>query len=301
LLNAALVQPGLYLAYKPTGITSFERLAAFRAVNATGKQWPICHSGVLDPFAHGLLIFLVGPATRLMERLHAAPKHYIAEVAWGRETDSLDAAGLTVREGDATHLTEAELETALLGRIGWHEQVPPKMSNKRIDGERAYVKARRGDDFELPPSKVYLHQARWFSHHLPERSTLELVCSSGFYVRALARDLGHDVTAYAHLRALERTRIGPWSVDDAKNGEVHIHGSAVLPWLGSRRLTDAEVGEFRKEQPIVRGVLAPAEWPLPKQFPNSEEVKLLHQGRLIGLAKQVGETLVPVLDLHRGL
>src|SRR4029077_12213796 len=112
--------------------------------------------------------------------------------------------------------------------LGWQEQVPPATSNKRVDGERAYQKAHRGEEVVLPPSRVYLHSARWLSHDLPRSSTLELVSGGGDYVRAPARDLGRATGAFGHLTKLRRAAIGPWR--DPEQGRVLLRGAELFPW-----------------------------------------------------------------------
>jgi tRNA pseudouridine55 synthase len=162
--------PGIHLLHKPVGPTSFSLVqAAMQAAN-TGpgqKRVKVCHGGTLDPFAHGLLLMLVGSATRLFEHLHAIPKVYEATVRFGRETDNGDLHGRTVFEGDPSGLSPQQLDDALATFVGWHEQTPHATSAKRIGGERAYLKAHRGEAVEMPPSRVYLHDAKWLSHDLP--------------------------------------------------------------------------------------------------------------------------------------
>jgi len=188
------MNPGIYLVHKPVGQTSFSLVRSLmeevRAAGIRRDRLPICHGGALDPFAEGLLLLLAGEATRLMELLHAVPKTYVAEIAWGAETDNGDPLGRVVARGDAGDLTPEQLEQALAAFIGWRDQVPPRTSNKRVAGERAYRKAHRGESFELPPSRVYLHGARWLGHRLPASSTLELVSGGGYYVRSLPPSVG---------------------------------------------------------------------------------------------------------------
>jgi len=123
------VRPGIHLVHKRPGETSFSLVRAFTA--STGLR--ACHGGALDPFAEGLLLVLAGPATRLFELLHPIPKTYQAEIAWGVETDNGDPLGAPVARGDASSLDPARLDSALIGHLGWREQVPPATSNKRID------------------------------------------------------------------------------------------------------------------------------------------------------------------------
>lgn len=282
--SSARPAPGVVLAHKAVGETSFGVVRAFEArlAGAPGKRHKLCHGGALDPFAHGLVLVLVGPATRLFDFLHDVPKRYLATVAWGAETDSGDGLGAVTARGAAAPAAAA-LEEALAQRLGWSEQVPPAMSNKRVDGERAHLRARRGEVVELPPQRVYLHQARFLGHELPGRSTLELVCRGGFYVRALARDLGRAAGCLAHLQALQRTAIGPWE-DPGAGGERRVAGEALLPWLPARRLGDDEWGALRRGQPVARGALEAPAWPLPPGFPPGPElIRALHQQRLVAV------------------
>src|SRR5205085_314882 len=104
-------------------------------------------------------------------------------------------------QGDASAMMPQDLDAALAGFLGWRDQVPPATSAKKIGGEPAYKKAHRGEEVVLPPSRVYLHEARWLSHDLPGKSRLLLTCRGGYYVRALARDLGRRLGCGGHLSA----------------------------------------------------------------------------------------------------
>ncbi len=299
-----MLRPGIYLAHKPVGDTSFSVVRGFMAeLQATrpGKRTPVCHGGTLDPFAEGLLLLLVGQATRLMELLHPVPKRYVAEVIWGTETDNGDLLGRVVHQGSTAHLTPEALDAALARFLGWHDQVPPATSAKKIGGEPAYKKAHRGEEVVLPPSRVYLHEARWLSHELPRSSRLELTCRGGFYVRALARELGRVLGCGAHLSRLRRTAIGPWE-DPGPSQRVGLHGRQVLPWCATRELSDAEVGVLRGEQPIPVGRLLPPDWRLPAGFPDPEApVRGFHQGRLLVLLRARDTQLHGVMELRGGL
>ncbi len=232
-----------------------------------GKAPKICHGGALDPFASGLLIVLVDPATKLFEYLHDAPKVYEATINWGTETDNLDPGGKVVSTGDASGLTAEKLEEALKGFVGWQDQVPPTHSNKRVDGERAYVKAHRGEEVVLPPSKVYLHEAQWVSHDLPRQSVVRLVSRGGYYVRSLARDLGRAMGCGAHLGGLKRVAIGPWQ-DPGEGNVVAVSGKDILPWAPMKALTDKEVGDLKKGSPIPSDRVEEGGWKMPEGFPE---------------------------------
>ena len=309
---------GLYLAYKPRGATSFSlvRTLQERLQNA-GEPLPVCHGGALDPFAEGLLLLLAGPATRLMEELHPIPKYYEAELSWGTETDTGDPGGETIFRGDASTLTPEKIEAALQDQLGWRDQVPPATSNKRIGGEPAWKKAKRGEEVVLPPSRVYLHSARFLEHRLPGESTLALCCRGGYYVRSLARELGRALGCGAHLRSLRRTQIGPWrdpgnsepsgSLSNSitglpKAGEpwiaaAPIAGAALLPWLPSRALGEAEAIQAELKRAIPRGEIKPGEFALPGGFPGPGMGERDRVQPIRGLA---GETLRVLLREKNG-
>jgi tRNA pseudouridine55 synthase len=254
----------------------------------------------LDPYAEGLLLILAGGATRLMDLIHEVPKTYVAEVSWGVETDSGDLHGRPTFTGSPSALNPAALDAALRTFIGWREQVPPATSAKKIGGEPAYKKAHRGEAVELPASRVYLHRARWLGHSLPQSSTLELVCRGGFYVRALARDLGRRLGCGAHLTRLARTAIGPWI--DPDGPAPWLHGRALVPWYPSRLLTDAEVGALRKDELISAEPLSAPDWPLPRDFsPPRALVRAFHRDRLVALLERSETGLRPAAWFRGGL
>jgi tRNA pseudouridine55 synthase len=296
-----VLRPGIYLAHKPVGETSFSLVrAAMEELQAAspGKRIPVCHGGTLDPFAEGLLLLLVGQTTRLMDLIHPVPKRYVAEVIWGAETDNGDLLGRVVHRGDTSGLTPAALDAALAGFRGWHDQVPPATSAKKVGGEPAYRKAHRGEEVVLPPSRVYLHEARWLEHELPRSSRLELTSRGGFYVRALARDVGRVLGCGAHLSKLHRAAIGPWE-DPGPGRRVGLHGRELLPWCSTRELSDAEVGELRRERLIPRGRLLAPDWRLPAGFPDPEApVRGFHQGHLVMLLRERDGQLEAVSQLR---
>jgi tRNA pseudouridine55 synthase len=298
------MDPGIHLAHKPGGATSFSLVRAVQQAQADSpsRRWPVCHGGTLDPFAQGLLLLLVGPATRLFEHLHAIPKTYVADIAWGQQTDNGDPLGKVVAEADPSFLTEAAIEQAADGLLGWSLQVPPATSARRIGGERAYVRAHRGEVVELPPSRVYLHRLRWLEHALPGRSRVELVCRGGYYVRAFARDLGGLLGCPAHLAGLWRASIGPWRDRGPGGGPLRVPGDELLPWWPSRILTDQELGTLRGGDPIPEGHLLPPSWPLPDGFPGDRvRICARHRDRLVGLLAREPAGLTLELQLRGGL
>lgn len=267
------------------------------------KTLPVCHAGTLDPFASGLLVLAVGQATRAVDLLHDVPKEYVAEVAWGAETDNGDPLGAVVATGEARDLSPPRLEAALLEHVGWREQVPPTTSAQRVGGEYAYRKAHRGEVFELPARRVFLHEARWLEHDAARAtSRLFLRCGRGYYVRSLARDLGRGLGCRAHLRALLRTAIGPWS-DPGEGAKVPVTGERLFPWLGARVLAEDEARRVARGQPIEAGVVTPPSWSVPAGFPEpAGPVRGLHEGRLVALLRFAADgRLAPYANLRGGL
>ncbi len=197
---------------KPEGPTSHDVVAAARRALETRR---IGHTGTLDPFASGLLLLCIGTATRLAEYLTDLPKAYRAKMRLGIATDTADRMGAPIRESDAWRaLTREQIEVALSRQLGPIHQVPPAYSAKKVAGQRAYERARRGERVELEPVEVEVYRIEMLSLDLPE-VTFDVECSSGTYIRAIARDVGEDLGVGAHLVALRRTRIGEHDVEDA--------------------------------------------------------------------------------------
>ncbi|RMH17092.1 MAG: tRNA pseudouridine(55) synthase TruB [Gemmatimonadetes bacterium] len=201
---------------KPAGPTSHDVVAWARRALSIRR---IGHTGTLDPFATGLLVLCVGPATRLVEHLTGLPKRYRAEVRLGVSTDTHDPEGRVVHEHAGPIQVDADvLGAALEGLRGEILQVPPAFSAKKVDGERMHRRARRGETVRLEPVPVTVYDLTLVSHDGP-RLILDVTCSAGTYVRALARDLGEALGVGAHLTALRRTAVGDLRVEDALPGE----------------------------------------------------------------------------------
>lgn len=292
----------VWLVHKPAGVSSASLVDDFRRSHAGNFTLKVSHGGVLDPFAQGLVLLLVGAANRLFEALHEVPKTYVARVRWGVETDTGDGGGREVMAGDASQLTAEQLDAVLERSRGWLDQVPPATSNKRVEGERAYVRAQRGETFELPAQRVFLSSSRWVGERLgrpptplPGRegltwSMLELSVRGGFYVRSFVRDLGRALGCGAHVETLERTAIGPW-VDPRE--PAMLTGREVLPWLPSLELDDAAWGAL-KQGTRPRGQPTMPTWPLPSGFPPpSAGVRAFHQGRLVALLRDDAVLMLP--------
>jgi len=199
----------LLLVDKPAGMTSHDVVQHVRRIYG---ERSIGHLGTLDPFATGLLVLLLGRATRLSTFLDTEPKIYEARIKFGAETDTDDSTGTVIRSAASPH--ETEVRSAVKSLTGSISQVPPAYSAKSVDGTRAYDAARRGERLDLPAVNVTVHG--WEITELSDDLLSAVItCSGGTYIRALARDLGRLTSSAAHLDALRRTRVGPFDVRDA--------------------------------------------------------------------------------------
>lgn len=202
---------GLLLVDKEAGASSHDVVQQVRRLT---RQRRCGHTGTLDPFATGLLILCLGRATRLARFVTEAPKGYRATVRFGVATDTYDCTGERQNQAVAGPSPEA-LELALEGFRGAQLQTPPPFSAKKVQGKRAYELARQGKAVVLEPVTVTVHDLALVAFE-QDRAELQMSVSSGTYVRSLAHDLGRQIGCGAHLEALRRTSIGPFSVDQAQ-------------------------------------------------------------------------------------
>lgn len=218
---------GILLLDKPGGITSHDVVARARRALNTRK---IGHAGTLDPMATGLVILGVGAATRLLTYLVGLDKTYTATIRLGESTDSDDADGRLIARHDASALTAEAIHAGIARLRGEISQVPSRVSAIKVNGRRAYDLAREGVEVTLRARDVTISRFDVLASR--ERAgcrDLDVVidCTSGTYVRALARDLGADLGVGGHLTALRRTRIGPFGIADA----VSVDAIADAPLL----------------------------------------------------------------------
>ncbi len=200
---------GIVLLDKPVGQTSFQSLGILKTRLGTRR---VGHAGTLDRFAEGLLVVLVGRATRLVPFASGMDKDYTASILFGQETDTLDPEGDVIAEGPVPAL--ADLEAVLPSFTGAIWQVPPAYSAVHVDGVRAHEATRRGEKVEIAPRQVTIHRLALVDYD-PPRATIEVTCSKGTYIRALARDIARKLSTRAHLARLRRTRIGAFRVEEA--------------------------------------------------------------------------------------
>ncbi len=216
-----LLEGGIVLINKPYGWTSFDAVNKVRSILRRFygiRKIKVGHAGTLDPLATGLVIICTGKMTKEIHHFQSLEKEYIAEFELGKTTPSFDLETKVDKEYETAHITMELIEKTLKKFIGEIDQVPPLFSAKFINGKRAYTRARKGDDIELPASRVSIREINIERFELPEL-VLRISCSKGTYIRSLARDVGREINSGAYLSALKRTRIGEYNLSTAISPE----------------------------------------------------------------------------------
>lgn len=223
---------GVVVVDKPMGWTSHDVVAKVRRLAATRR---VGHAGTLDPMATGVLVLGVDRATRLLGRLALTEKRYEATIRLGQATDTDDATGDITRQGDASVLTEDAVRASVAKLTGEISQVPSAVSAVKVGGQRAYKRVREGKEVDLAPREVVVHTFEVTGYRPAgehnELLDLEAVveCSSGTYVRALARDLGADLGVGGHLTKLRRTRVGAYGIELARSIDDLVRDFSIIP------------------------------------------------------------------------
>jgi tRNA pseudouridine55 synthase len=220
---------GVVVVDKPSGWTSHDVVARMRRLAGTRK---VGHAGTLDPMATGVLVVGIGRATRLLTYLTGADKEYRATIRLGVSTTTDDAEGEVVAVHDATGVDPDDLVAGVRALTGRIEQVPSSVSAIKVDGVRSYARVRAGEEVVLPARPVTVYS---FDVHavVPGDGVLDIdatvVCSSGTYIRALARDLGAGLGVGGHLTELRRTRVAALGLDVARDLDELAAGDPGLP------------------------------------------------------------------------
>jgi len=272
---------------KPAGLTSHDVVRRVRRALGTRA---VGHTGTLDPFATGLLVVLVGPATRLARFVEAQAKTYVATARLGVATDTDDRTGAPLGEpADTAAVSEATVRSALAGFLGEQRQRPPRYSAKHVAGERSYRLARRGEGVDLPEATVTVHRIELVSFTPPEL-VFRATVSAGTYLRALARDLGQRLGVGAHLTALRREAIGTLRVEDAAPLD-RVGVDAVLP----ARTVLGHLPALELDDParvaVSHGRAVPAD------ADRRGDVALVHGGELVAVARAEDGWLRPSVVL----
>ena len=218
-------------------------------VRRVANQKRVGHAGTLDPLADGVLPVLLGRATRLADFIQAGQKTYRAVVCLGSATETDDAEGAVTSVAAVPEVSEARLSNEVLAAFeGEILQTPPRYSALKVGGRRAYAVARAGGDVDLAPRRVTIHAIR-LVHWTPTELTLEVMCSKGTYIRALARDVAVALGTVGHLGGLTRTRVGPFSLDESITlEELAERGAEALTLPASRAIPAAPTFSADQDQ-----------------------------------------------------
>jgi tRNA pseudouridine55 synthase len=248
---------GLVIVDKPAGVTSHDVVSRVRRLAGTRK---VGHAGTLDPMATGVLVIGVNRATRLLGHLTLTEKAYDATIRLGAASTTDDAEGELISTAPIGDLDEVRIRAALATFVGDIEQVPTAVSAIKVDGRRAYERVRAGEDVQLAARPVTVHALD--VHQVRPAGELVEVdisvrCSSGTYIRAIARDLGAELGVGGHLGALRRTAVGPFTLDDTRTLDQLAEQLTVLPIaeaarasFPSRDLGAAQAGDVRHGRQI---------------------------------------------------
>ncbi|WP_300084245.1 tRNA pseudouridine(55) synthase TruB [Propioniciclava sp.] len=280
---------GLLVVDKPQGITSHQVVARARRAIGTKK---VGHAGTLDPMATGVLVLGIGKGTRLLGHLALTTKTYTATIRLGQATDTDDADGhVTDAAGAALTAVGPRLSAALAELTGTISQVPSSVSAIKVDGQRAYARVRKGEDVQLAARRVTVSRFDALDVRTADADGVAVVdvevvvdCSSGTYIRALARDLGDALGTGGHLTALRRTAVGPFTL-------AHVTWDAQLDGLAPGESADVRPYRLAEIAPLcfatleVDAAAAAAiahgrglRWPVP-----ADPTALVHAGELLAL------------------
>jgi len=220
---------GIVVVDKPSGMTSHDIVSRMRRFAGTRK---VGHAGTLDPMATGVLIVGVERATRLLGHLMLTDKTYDATIRLGVSTHTDDAEGEVLETVDAAHVTDDAIRRGVQALTGQIMQRPSSVSAIKVDGVRSYDRVRAGEEIVLPErpatiSRFEIHQIRRAESTIDIDVSVD--CSSGTYIRALARDVGAGLDVGGHLTALRRTRVGAFTIDQAHSLEQLEHDCVIIP------------------------------------------------------------------------
>ena len=278
---------GVLVIDKPAGITSHDVVDEVRRKLRTKK---VGHGGTLDPDATGVLFVGVGRATRFLSYAQSAPKTYRAEVVFGRTTSTQDASG-EVLETRPVEFGRAELESTLPQFTGEIEQVPPMVSAVRIDGERLYEKARRGEEVERPARRVTISELTLVDFRQADDTVaiIDVTCSGGTYIRSLSHDLGEALGSGAHMRTLRRLAAGGFTLEEAVSlddvsPEVLLPLADVVRDLPPTEVSDADAALALNGRPLFFEE---------EGLEEGEATAVMNSGRFLGVFRRAGRRIVP--------
>lgn len=285
--NPALTRAGLLVVDKPAGMTSHDVVARCRKLMGTRK---VGHAGTLDPMATGVLVLGVERATKLLGLLALTTKSYSATIRLGQNTVTDDAEGEVLETVDASTVRDDRIAAEVAVLTGDIEQVPASVSAIKIDGKRAYARMREGEVVEIPARPVTVSRFEVLARHdTPEGGfvdlDVEVDCSSGTYIRALARDLGAALGVGGHLTALRRTTVGPFGLEHARTLEQLADDPTPSLDLDAAVLTAFATRSVTADEAVV---LSHGRWLDPIGMPGVYAA-IDPQGRAVALLQEKGK------------
>ena len=291
---------------KPQGWTSHDVVGRMRRLAGTRK---VGHAGTLDPMATGVLVLGINKATRLLTYIVGTSKTYTATIRLGQSTVTDDAEGEVTAAAGTSGVDEQAIYDGVSALTGAIEQVPSSVSAIKVNGERAYARVRSGEDVKLAARPVTIHR---FEVHAvrrdPDADIIDLdvtvECSSGTYIRALARDLGNALGTGGHLTALRRTQVGPYSLDEARTLEELAEELTILEMsqaaralMPNRELSAEETTEISFGRRIAAGTAAGTPGAATAEHPAAA---FAPDGTLVALLADAGSYAKPVLVFTPG-
>lgn len=277
---------GVLVIDKPAGMTSHDVVDRVRKGLRTKK---VGHGGTLDPDATGVLLVGVGKATRFLSYAQAAPKSYRARVRFGSSTSTQDASGEVI-ESRPAEISAEDVERVLPRFTGDIEQIPPMVSAVKVDGERLYKKALRGEEVERKPRPVHIYDLTMsgFAGGAEPEVDLDVRCSGGTYIRTLAHDIGEELGCGAHLRTLRRTEANGFAVEDAVSLD-DVSPDALRPLTDAvRDLSSLEVGPDQAKDVSFGRPLS-----FDGDLDEGSFAAIVSAGQLLGVYRREGARLLP--------
>ncbi len=271
---------------KPAGRTSHDVVAAIR--KRLPRSMRVGHTGTLDPFATGVLVLCIGPATRLAIYVQRQPKRYLAEVTLGATstTGDIDGEINPQPQPSAGHPSDDQIAEAVASFVGDIQQIPPAHSAIHVNGERAYKLARQGKDVKLAARTVTIHDISVVSYEFP-KLVIDVRCGSGTYIRSLARDIGEQLGVGGYCSKLTRTEIGAFQIADAITIDEFSPDMEVLDPLRALEGLPQVALDTAQSRRVRNGN------PVATDLPAGEAVLVDDHGCLLAIAKVDGNLLKP--------
>ena len=289
---------GFLIIDKPSGMTSHSVVHQIRKITNTKK---VGHAGTLDPDATGVLVVGLGKATRLITYLVSDNKTYQATIRLGQSTSTDDREGEILKTVDCSNLDENKINSVILNFIGDIDQIPSAVSAIKINGQKAYDLVRKGEKVELKPRKIHIsaidiHEIKKVNSYIDLNLTIH--CSSGTYIRALARDIGEQLKVGGHVTNLRRLQSGQWNISDAKKiEELKVDNLPLISMaeIATTMFPSVKV-EFEEIQDLIHGRY------VRKTHEPAETVALIDKKpSLVALAHGDGVMLKPQIVFATGI